>query len=57
MTRGATGNEATPVAGEAFVKPEMRARFEADQRAVRDADWRECVSRIIGDAMRATGGN
>lgn len=40
----------------AFVKPGMRARFDADQKAVQDADWREYVQKIIGDAMKATAG-
>lgn len=40
----------------AFVRPEMRERFEADQKLVQDADWRESVQKIISDAYEQTGG-
>ena len=42
--------------GAAFVKPDMLARFDADQNAVQEADWREYLHKLIGDAQRATGG-
>jgi len=41
---------------DAFVRREMRAKFEADQKAAQDADWREQLSTLVSDAMKQTGG-
>jgi len=53
--RQSVTNQVIPEAA-AFVKPASRARFDANQKAVRDADWREYVQKVIGDAMKATAG-
>jgi hypothetical protein len=40
----------------AFVNPASRARWEADHRLVQHADLRDYCAKLIGDAMKATGG-
>jgi hypothetical protein len=44
------------MSNDAFVNPAKRERWETDHKSVQDADWRDYLQKLIGDAMEATCG-